>query len=87
MGRLLWCQAPWSHGVMHLLCSTLQKEEPGKWGKRVRDKHQRGPVGGASGEIPGTIDSLDLKGEGQVMPEALAAGQANYPGTRPLSPG
>ena len=32
------------------------------------------------------IDSLNLKREGQVAPEAAATGQTNYPGTNPLSP-
>ena len=45
MGWLLWCQTPWPHGVMNPLCSTLQREEPGEWGKWARDKHQRGPSG------------------------------------------
>ena len=55
----------------------------GQW---ARVKHQKGPVGGASWEIPRMINSLDLKRKGQVMPEALTTGQTNYPGTRPLSP-
>ena len=86
MDQLLQCQTPWPHRVVHPLCSTLQEEEPGEWGQWVRVKHQKGPVGGASWEILGMINRLDLKREGQVMPEALTAGQTNYPGTRPLSP-